>query len=123
MNVLPSVTIFVKFPKNEFEKIPRKFSKDLSLKYKNNNEYFYIGVVSDLTMQNGEKICAVLEVRKDETPLWYLEDIIKTARSKEIFFVKKNKMVARKGVMTSVDMPKAVPQAQIVYPFFAVLHI
>jgi len=120
-NATVAVTIFVKFPKHELKRIPKEFSQDFELGYRNNEETLCLGTISDVNKHEDQQIDLLLEVRKDETPMWYLQDIINTARNKEIVFMKGEECVSKKGKITSVEIPEESENNQIVYPFFAIL--
>lgn len=115
------VTIHVKFPKYQFKKIPKHFSKDLSLGYEDTGEILCLGTIVDLESEEYGEIYVALEVRKDETPLWYLKKIISEASSKEILFMKTETVVSREGIITLTQIPQKAKDSDIVYPFWAKL--
>jgi hypothetical protein len=113
-----SVTIHVSFPKSEFN-IPSAFSDDLSLGYQGANKFFYLGVVTDMDAEKEDEVYFTLEVRKDETPVWYLKGIIASAMNKEILLLKADKCIMRRGRITSVEIPQEASKNDIVFPFSA----
>ncbi|MHA1852057.1 MAG: hypothetical protein ACTSUF_00945 [Candidatus Heimdallarchaeaceae archaeon] len=116
------VMIFVRFPKCEFKKAPKRFIENLSLKYKDDSEFFYIGIITTLITKKDGTMRISLEVRKDETPMWYLKEIIDAASRKEVVLMKGERCLLKNGAITSVVLPKKINCNQIVDTFFAVLY-
>ena len=115
------VTIHGKFPKYQLKKIPKHFTKDLWLGYENTGEILCLGTIVDLESEKNGEIYVALEVRKDETPLWYLKKIVSEALNKEILFMKAKTVISREGTITLTQIPQKAKDSEIVYPFRAKL--
>jgi hypothetical protein len=119
--MLTKVTIFVEFPRGEFKKIPLQLSKEMSLNYQKADEILCLGTITDLSHDDPLKIEVSLEVRKDETPLWYVKEIIKAAEEREILVMRNGDCLSSKGKITHSNVDKTISDDAIVTPFVAVL--
>jgi len=115
--------VSIKFPKTEFSKIPKSFSGGLSLKYRYNNQILSLGRVIDLTSLSSGALLLSLEIRKDETPLWYFDSILASAKGREILLVREQKCLARHGKVSRVSTFQRIGTNDIVYPIEASITI
>jgi hypothetical protein len=114
------VVLTIRFPRIEFRKIPTAFLKDTSLQYKNGNGLFYLGEIISLEKEN-EGLLSELEVRHDETPVWYVRSIIETAHNKEIVFVEGSRVLCSGGNIEKTSLSPNAVDTEIVYPFVALI--
>jgi hypothetical protein len=101
--------------------MPQQLSKEMSLNYQNADATLCLGTSTDLSHDDPSKIEVSLEVRKDETPLWYAKEIIKAAEGREILVMRNDDCLSSKGKITHTSLDKTVSDDAIVTPFVAVL--
>jgi len=97
-----TVILYVKFPVIEFNKIPSCLENDFSLQYVMNNIFFYLGKITSISWESPTKIVATLEIRKNETPGWYLKDLLEKAQRNEIILAKGEKIICRQGRISEI---------------------
>jgi hypothetical protein len=96
---MDTIALVVEFPAKEFSLIPSAFSIDLSIKHRTGTDLFYLGEVESLYWETPQKVVMGLEIRKDETPAWYVRDIVKEAKIEEIVLVKGSRIVCKDGCL------------------------
>ena len=64
-------------------------------------------------------VVMTLEIRKDETPVWYLRSIIEKAKKEEIVLMTNSKMICRRGRISDIENLDSALDENIVVPLEA----
>ena len=113
------VVLRIEFPKKEFQMIPSIFTDNFSLRYRVGGSFFYLGEVISSYWQRPNKVVMTLEVRKDETPVWYLRRIIQSAQQEEILLMKNSEVVCKGGRLVETRNLEKALDSQMVEPLEA----
>lgn len=97
-----AVILQIKFPCEEFDKLSISLNDNFLLRYICNKSALFLGNITSIKKETPKKIVAELEIRKDETPGWYLKEILKKAKQSEIVILKKEKVICKKGKIFKV---------------------
>lgn len=118
---MTGVAISVGFPQKQFKRIPTSFSRTLSINYRHNNETYAVGRITTVAIDGKDVIRISLEVRKDETPLWYLNEILASAKGREILLVKGKRILARSGTIIKTSVQPDKGASEIVHPIEVII--
>ena len=116
------VVLRIHFPKIQFRKIPVRFSTDLWIGYVDKGDIFHLGKVTSVHQETPEKVVMRLEVRKDETPTWYLSGIIRSAKQNQVCILRKSRVLCDGGRITEASNLQEVDPSKIVEPLEAWLE-
>jgi hypothetical protein len=98
-----AVILHIDFPAKEFNLIPSAFVGDFSLRHRAGKDLFYLGEVVSIYRENPKKVIMTLEIRKDETPAWYVRDIVKKAQQEEIVIMNDSNIICKGGRLTNTE--------------------
>jgi len=98
-----TIVLHIEFPEKEFKKIPSVFEGDFSLRHGVGESFFYLGEVISGYWETLAKVVMALEIRKDETPVWYLRSIVKNAQREEIVVMKNSDLICVGGRLTRIE--------------------
>lgn len=113
------IILHIEFPKKEFGRLPSVFENDFSLRYKVRENFFYLGEVDECYWHSPRRVVAVLEIRKDETPAWYLRGIVQEAQQKEIVMMEDSKTICKGGHLARIEGLDEALDEDIVIPLEA----
>jgi hypothetical protein len=98
-----AVVLHIEFPTKEFNLMPSAFVGDFSLRHRAGKNLFYLGEVVSVYRENPKKVIMSLEIRKDETPAWYVRDIVKKAQQEEIVIMNDSKIICKDGRLRNTE--------------------
>jgi len=95
------VILEVQFPKAEYDRLPRLITRRFLLKYRSKKQEYFLGEIVEWHWSK-TKTAAVVEMRKNETPHWYLRQVLEAALNEEICLTKNNTRIAENGQIRNV---------------------
>lgn len=110
------VILQIHFPRVEFKRIASKLGDILSIRYRIKDYFFYIGEVQDAYRQSPKKITMRIEVRKDETPGWYVKSIVRGALEEEILVMGDSEIISKGGRISNVEGLEKCSDDDIIEP-------
>jgi len=115
------IILHIEFSEKEFRKMmPHDFSTNFSIRHRaSRRSCFYLGEVISGYWENQKKVIMSLEIRKDETPVWYLRGIIEEARQREIVVMKDSKVICKGGHLAKIENLDDALDTDIVFPLEA----
>ena len=119
--MLTKATLHIVFPRTEFNKLMAEFLHVSSIRHQTNGDLLYLGDARSVQKVSPDKLSIVLDIRKDETPCWYVKDIVSKALKEEILIAKDSQILCKGGKILKVEGLEGHSDDDIIEPLEAMI--